>query len=149
MDSPRCHIIGTVWFHHHTWNLFRFRLIGSNIKASFTLQTTPHFGLFWLFSTKSQWYNLVQIWFYIILDLARVLLVFWIFLMYGIEADEPRSKVIMAILTIFGHFWTNFGALIVSLKMWAKNKSWSMGLPQVSCNWHWLIWLSNLQFITI
>ena len=56
--------------------------------------------------------------------------------MYVIEADEPRSKVIMAISIIFGHFWTNFGALIVSLKMWAKNKSWSMGLAQVSCNEH-------------
>ena len=40
--------------------------------------------------------------------------------MYVIEADEPRSKVIMAILTIFGHFWTNFVALIASLKMWEK-----------------------------
>ena len=56
--------------------------------------------------------------------------------MYGIEADEPRSKVIMAISIIFGHFWTNIGALIVSLKMWAKNENWFVALQQVSCNEH-------------
>ena len=70
------------------------------------------------------------------MDLARVPLVFWIFLIYAIEVDEPRSKVIMAILTIFGHFWTNFGALIMSYGYGQKHKSWSTGLPQVSCNWH-------------
>ena len=42
--------------------------------------------------------------------------------MYVIEADEPRSKVIMAISIIFGHFWTNFGALILGLRMWEKIK---------------------------
>ena len=59
--------------------------------------------------------------------------------MYVIEADEPRSKVMMAILTIFGHFLTNFGALIVSLRCGQKTKvgPWDFHrCPVMSIDWY-------------
>ena len=40
--------------------------------------------------------------------------------MYVTEADEPRFKVAMAILTIFGHFWTNFSAIKSKFKDMGK-----------------------------
>ena len=54
---------------------------------------------------------MIQIGSYIFLDLARASWVFCVSVIYVIEADEPRFKVVMAILTIFGHFWTNFSAI--------------------------------------
>ena len=148
MDSPRCHIIGTVWFHHHTWNLFRFRLIGSNISKFYTTDN-PSFGLtLTIFNQSPMILHCPNLILYHSGPCQSPLGVLNLFNVY----NWGRWTQIQSCIGNFDHLWTlldQFWCLNNELWIWAKNKSWSTGLPQVSCNWHWLIWLSNLQLITV